>query len=391
MPKRTLRILAVGGGSGGHVTPIPAVIQELRQMRPSAELRVWCDRKFAPQARSVIDNFDPSIPVETVTAGKLRRYHHLTFLQHFTVPSVLFLNMRDGFFVAVGIVQSIIKLLLWRPDVVFTKGGYVCLPVGWAAKLLRIPLVIHDSDAHPGLTNRLLARFASGIATGAPLEYYAYPASRSRYVGIPINEAFRPFSARERSELKAKFEVDPTRPLTVITGGGLGAKTLNDAVMLHLDKLLPHTSVILISGTAQYNELLALTPRDDKRFQLLAFVSEGMAEILGAADVVVSRAGATTLLELAALAKPTVLVPNGRLTGGHQLKNAKVYSDKHAVVVVDDTKFVHADDTSLVDTIRSILENENLQKKLASNIRQFAKPQAAHDMAQMIVDAIKKQ
>ncbi len=390
MAQKKTRVLAVGGASGGHVTPVVAVIHELLRENKSIEIRFWCDRKFGPQVRSIVGSYDATIKIETIIAGKLRRYHHLTFLQHITVPSVLFLNLRDGFLVLIGVVQSLLKLLFWRPDVVFTKGGYVCLPVGWAARLLRIPLVIHDSDAHPGLTNRLLARSATAIATGAPLEYYSYPRNKSRYVGIPISEEFRQFSDDERAMFKMQLGVDPKRPLTVITGGGLGAKLINDAIMFNLDKLLPHTSVILISGTAQYDELRALTPQDDSRFQLYSFVSEGMAAMLGAADVVVSRAGATTLLELAALAKPTVLVPNGRLTGGHQLKNAKVYSDKNAVVVVNDEQFTHADDTSLVDAIKKVITDAALRKMLSTHIHTLAKPHAARDMAEMVLRAAKK-
>lgn len=295
------------------------------------------------------------------------------------------------FLVFGGVVQSIFKLLFWRPDVVFTKGGYVCLPVGWAARLLRIPLVIHDSDAHPGLTNRLLARHATIIATGAPLEYYQYPKSKSHYVGIPIGEAFRPYTEAERVKLKESLGVDPSRPLVVVTGGGLGAKILNDEVALHLHDLLKITSVILIAGADQYDELRALTPQDDSRFQLHAFVSSGMAEMLAAADVVVSRAGATTLLELAALAKPTILVPNGRLTGGHQLKNAKVYSDKGAVVVVNDEQFGHSDNPMLTNAVREVVTGSDLRHTLSANMHSFARPHAAKDMADLILKAAKKQ
>ena len=150
----TKKILAVGGGSGGHVTPVVAVLRELKSQDPSIEVRFWCDNTFGRQAKSIVGYYDPEVRVDTIISGKLRRYHHLTFLQHLTIPSVLWPNLRDGVLVVAGVVQSVNKLLIWRPDVVFTKGGYVCLPVGWAARFLRIPLVIHDSDAHPGLTNR---------------------------------------------------------------------------------------------------------------------------------------------------------------------------------------------------------------------------------------------
>jgi UDP-N-acetylglucosamine--N-acetylmuramyl-(pentapeptide) pyrophosphoryl-undecaprenol N-acetylglucosamine transferase len=385
-----IKILAVGGGSGGHVTPVVAVLRELRAKDEKAELRFWCDRAFGNQAKSIVGNFDQSIPVQTIIAGKLRRYHHLSLLQHFLIPSVFWPNLRDIILVLIGTLQSIVKLIIWRPDVVFTKGGYVCLPVGWAARMLRIPLVIHDSDAHPGLTNRLLARHATAIATGAPLKYYSYPKAKSRYVGIPISSEFRPFSVAKRQQIKADLGFDTMRPLVVITGGGLGARRINDSVMLHLDALLKFTNVILISGADQFDELRALTPRDDPRFQLYDFVSKDMAQIMGAADAVIARAGATTILELAALAKPTILVPNGRLTGGHQLKNAKVYEDAEAAVVVTEDLSDANAPIEIVQPLHQILTNQSLQKKLAANIHAFARPRAAAEVADMILAAAKK-
>lgn len=367
-----------------------AVLRELQTKHTKVELRFWCDRAFGTQAKNIVGNFDRSIPVQTIIGGKLRRYHHLSVMQHFLIPSVLLPNLRDIILVAAGVVQSVVKLIVWRPDVVFTKGGYVCLPVGWAARILRIPVVIHDSDAHPGLTNRLLARHAAAIATGAPLEYYSYPESKSRYVGIPISSEFRPFSEEERRRIKADMGFDVTRPLVVITGGGLGAKRINDAIALHLESLLKFTNVALISGSDQFDELRALTPQDDPRFQLYDFVSKGMAPLMGAADVVVARAGATTILELAALAKPTILVPNGRLTGGHQLKNAKVYADKRAAVIVTEDVNDPSKSIELLRPLKHILGSSELQKELSTNIHAFAKPHAARDVANMILAVAKK-
>lgn len=367
-----------------------AVLRELRGRDTNAELRFWCDQAFGRQARNIVGNFDDSIPVQTIVAGKLRRYYHLSLLQHLLIPSVLLPNLRDIVLVFIGTLQSIIKLIIWRPDVVFTKGGYVCLPVGWAARVLRIPVVIHDSDAHPGLTNRLLARHAMAIATGAPLEYYPYPKTKSRYVGIPISSEFRPFDELERVQVKMDMGFDPARPLIVVTGGGLGARRINDAVALHLNELLAFTNVVLISGADQFDELRALTPQDDPRFQLYDFVSKDMARLMGAADLVIARAGATTILELAALAKPTILIPNGRLTGGHQLKNAKVYEDKQAAIIVTEDLSEASKTIEIVQPIKRILTNKQLQSDLAKNIHGFAKPYAARDVADMILTAAKK-
>lgn len=360
-----------------------AVLRELKKRHPKLEIQFWCDNKFAPQAKGIMAHFDESIPVRRIFSGKFRRYHYLKWWQHFTIPSVLFPNIFDSLLVGLGFLQSLVMLLFWRPDVVFAKGGFVCLPVGMAAKVLRIPLVIHDSDAHPGLTNRILSKWATAIGTGAPLKYYSYSASRARYVGIPISEAFVPLSDVQRQAAKAKLGVDPEKPLVVVTGGGLGAKRINDVVIKRLDSLLELSSVILISGTGQYDELRAITPENDDRFQLHAFVSDGMADMLGAADIVVARAGATTLLELAAVARPTILVPNGNLTGGHQLKNAAVYADEGAVELLDEHE-LDANPQLLVDTVSMLLANPTRQQVMAKAFHAMAKPEAARDMADII-------
>jgi UDP-N-acetylglucosamine--N-acetylmuramyl-(pentapeptide) pyrophosphoryl-undecaprenol N-acetylglucosamine transferase len=384
-----MKILAVGGGSGGHVTPVVAVLRELKKRDESVEIRFWCDRKFAPQARSIMHHFDDTVPVETIFSGKLRRYNDLPLWRQLLRPvSIVLPNIRDAFLIGLGFLQSLVKLRSWRPDVVFTKGGFVCLPVGMAAKVLKIPLVIHDSDAHPGLTNRVLAKWAAKIATGAPLKFYSYPSEIARYVGIPINEEFKPFTLEKRQKIKESLGFDPKKPLVVVTGGGLGAQRINTAVAKRLDALLGITSLVLISGTSQYDELRATTPENDRRFQLHDFISSGMAELLGAADIVVTRAGATTILELAALAKPTVLVPNGFLTGGHQLKNARVYAENGAVEVIDDHE-LNANPQLLVDMLTSLLVNPKRLIEMSKKFHAFARPDAAEEMADLIMSAVK--
>lgn len=380
-----MKILAVGGGSGGHVTPVVPVIAEIQARKKDAEVRFWCDKHFAPQARRIVAEYDPELQVSTVLGGKFRRYSHLTKLQHLTIPSVVFPNIRDAFLVMAGVVQSVFRLLIWRPDVVFAKGGYVCLPVGWAAWLLRIPLVIHDSDAHPGLTNRLLAPAAKRIGTGVALEHYDYPPEKSSYVGIPVSPKYKVATAEQKAAIKKTLGFEPRRPLTVFIGGGLGAKQINDAVAFHLDDLLKMTNVVLLSGAAQYDELRSLTPQDDERFLLKDFVTDGLPELIQAADVVVSRAGATTLLELAATATPTILVPSKRLLW--QVKQAKVFADADAVLLLDEDRFEDPDSKLLPGAIRKMLTDVSLRTKLARNLHKQARPHAARDMAVMILRA----
>jgi UDP-N-acetylglucosamine--N-acetylmuramyl-(pentapeptide) pyrophosphoryl-undecaprenol N-acetylglucosamine transferase len=366
-----------------------AVLRELRALHPRAEIRFWSDVKFGHQAKSIVGHFDSSIPVSTIVSGKFRRYYNLSYLtQILRFRTIVFPNIRDFFFVGIGVIQSVIKLLVWRPDVVFTKGGYVCLPVGFAAHLLNIPLVIHDSDAHPGLTNRILSRWASRIATGSPLEYYNYPPKISQYVGIPVAPEFVPYSTHEQNKAKIALGFDMAKPLLLVTGGGLGAERINTAIARTLDDLLKITNVILIAGNAQYDDVVAITPADDERFLLIPFVSSGMVDYIGAADIVITRAGATTLLELAAMAKTTILVPNGHLTGGHQLKNALVYTKKKAVLSVDDDALEQTP-TLLLNAVKQILADPKQAKAMATALSGFAKPNAAHDVAQMILSESK--
>lgn len=385
------RILAVGGGSGGHVTPAAAVLEEVRrQEKGSVELRFWCDRTFAPQARRIMEQVSDDLPVEVIVSGKLRRYHGVSLFKQLVDIPTLLQNIRDTFAVGIGFVQSVFKLLAWRPDVVFTKGGFVCLPVGMAARLLKIPLVIHDSDAHPGLTNRILAKWADRIATGAPLENYPYPQEKTLYVGIPIARNFHPFSKDEKREAKAELGLpDLRRPLVVVTGGGLGAKRINDAMVAIGDRLLKKAAVVHISGKLQYEELKHKVPQSVE-YQLLPFIDNArMAMILGAADVVVTRAGATTLLELAAIGAPTVIVPNKMLTGNHQTKNAKVYEAADAAVVIDE-ELLSDHPQRLEQGIVALIDDEAWRNKIGKRMHAFAKPHATTEVAQMITEVAKE-
>lgn len=385
-----MKVLTLVGGSGGHVTPAVAVLRELRHRSPTVEIRVWCDRAYAPQVRDLLRNFDDTIRIETILSGKLRRYHHFRWWDYVTTPSVVFSNIRDVFLLIAGFFQSTVKLIMWRPDVVFAKGGFTSVPAGIAARLLKIPLVIHDSDSHPGLANRLLARFATLIATGAPLENYPYDKKRAYYTGIPISEDFRPYTDEERREMKVTLGFEPDRPLVVVTGGGLGAGLINETVASQLKSLLAITSLLLLSGTEHYDETRALTPQNSSHFQLLPFVnSEEMALSLGAADVVVSRAGATTILELSALAKPTILIPNARLTAGHQLKNAAEYSRNGAAEVIGDDELTE-NPQRLVVMIDSLLASPAKRKQMAKTFHALFKSNATKGVANLIEKAAKE-
>ena len=370
------------------MVPVVAVFKEILKKKPDTELYFWCDKKFAPQATKIMQqSFGGQVSVSKISSGKFRRYNHLTFWQHFMVPGVVFGNFIDIFKNIAGIFQAFTKLVVNRPDVIFCKGGFVCVPAGLAAWALRIPIVIHDSDAHPGLANRIISRFAKRIATGAPLEFYNYPKEISKYVGIPVLENFRKYSQKEREKFKDELGFSKVKPLVVITGGGLGATRLNNAIVAKGEELSKHSQIVLISGLAQFDELQEETKSFSKDFYLLSFVSKDMWKFLAAADLVVARAGATSNLELAALHKPTILVPNARLTGGHQLKNAQVYQKTNSVKIISDDEIEKKPEV-LSDEILQTLKNEEEMLRLGERFGEFTKPNAAKDVAEMIFEAM---
>lgn len=326
------------------------------------------------------------VTVHVIRAGKFRRYAHLTFWQHFTVPKVVTSNFRDIFKVGRGLFQSLSIMRRFKPDVVFTKGGFVCVPVGLAAHILHIPLVIHDSDTRPGLTNKFLARWADAIATGSPLENYHYASDRATYVGVPIADTFHPKNADEQQIYKQKLGLDPHKLLVVAVGGGLGARSLNRAMSRAGKSLLDaDLSIYLVAGKGGYDETLAQAPADD-RFKITPFVYEHMDEVLGAADIVVSRGSATFLQELAGLKKAVIIVPAHQL--GDQIKNAAVFAAAHAALVVDNVGI--ESDSRLSEAILSLARDAGRRQELADALHSFAKPNAAKDLAQILVTVAKR-
>lgn len=371
------------------MTPIVAVLGEVRGLQPEAEIRFWCDKNFLPQAHQIISNFDADIKVESIMAGKLRRYAKLAWWRQLMRPFTIVLpNIRDTFKIAIGTIQSLVKLIAWRPDVIFCKGGFVCLPVGIAGAILGIPLVIHDSDAHPGLTNRILSRWARQIATGAPLEYYDYPRHKTTYTGIPVRAGFAPVSQSKQQQLKEQLGFRGDQPLVLITGGGLGARRINEAAIYCQDLFAGNQQVLHITGNDQYQTIVSQLKNDQKNYQVKPFISQNIEQYLQAADVVVARAGMTSLLELAALHKPSIIIPNAYLTGGHQVKNANVFASKDAIVVLDEEQFINNKNVFFT-TVNQLITDEARKSKLANAIASFAMPNAAKEVAQIVIDVAK--
>jgi len=328
-----------------------------------------------------------------IFAGKWRRYHGLGIFSHLIDIKTMLKNIRDAFLFGIGIIQSFFILILWRPDVVFVKGGYVGLPVGLVAAFLRIPIVTHDSDSVPGLTNRILSRYAKLQAVGLPIDLYSkfYDKSKLRFTGVPVQQQF--YNIDEQTIIAAKkyFGFKTESKIVSIVGGSLGAVRLNESVFSNLKKLLDNESIniLWVTGAYQYEKLKVLVDKlgiDHNRLKMFAF-SSNMLQIIAASDIVISRAGATSIAELAAAAKPTILVPNPYLTGGHQTKNAQSLFESQAVYLITEHE-LSAKPEILRDQIFELLADSDQCKRISQNLSNLTVPDATDKIVSTIEEAI---
>ena len=275
-----------------------------------------------------------------------------------------------------------------KPDVIFLKGGFVGLPVGLVARLLRVPYVVHESDVVPGLANRLLMKHAAVVATGMG---DLGGVKRVVQVGTPVAAEFKVVSETNQKNLKKAFGFDSKKPLVIITGGSQGSLNMNEATRKILPEMLKFTSVGLVAGRKWYEEMTDLKKYEEwnkaklqSNFRLWEFNS-AMHELMGAADVVVSRAGATTIAELAALKKAVVLVPFERLPGGHQVKNAEMLKEIGAAAVVTDED-MQRNPELLLEEVRHLVRAPKARRELAEKLHAQAKLDAVERLTEVITE-----
>jgi UDP-N-acetylglucosamine--N-acetylmuramyl-(pentapeptide) pyrophosphoryl-undecaprenol N-acetylglucosamine transferase len=386
---KSLRIVVTGGGSGGHITPLLAVAYELKRQGSDVKI-IYIGQKG--DGLSDIPAQDPHIDeVHLIRAGKLRRYHGVGVRQLLDLRTML-LNMRDMVWVVMGLWQGYWLLKRLRPDVIFVKGGFVGVPVGLNAALQRIPYVTHDSDALPGLANRIIAKWAKFHAVGLPKEVYSYPQDKTITVGVPLMHHYRPFSDEEVKQTRRQLGLPESGRLLFITGGGLGAQRLNHAIAVCAQELLDRYKDLVIVQLAGRNNEAELRQRYGKELQpavqsrviVKGFITNLYA-YSGIADIIITRAGATSIAEFAAQQKACIVVPNPLLTGGHQLKNAEVLAERHAVRLVSEAK-LKQDDHALMPAIIELLDNPRLARNLGSRLGKLAEPDAAKRLAMLLLD-----
>jgi UDP-N-acetylglucosamine--N-acetylmuramyl-(pentapeptide) pyrophosphoryl-undecaprenol N-acetylglucosamine transferase len=302
MPNKPLTVCLTGGGTAGHVTPHFALLPGIRQ-------RGW--RVFYIGSRGLEQPLVEAQGIEfkAVATGKLRRYLSVK-------------NLVDLFKVGVGCLQAFWILLRRRPDAVFSKGGFVAVPVAWAAWALRIPVVSHESDVTPGLANKLIAPMAKQLLYTFPeTAKYLGPRARgnARHVGTPVRaELFE--GSRERAVQLCGFDPQESLPTYLVMGGSQGAQRINEALRESLPWLLERARVVHLTGKGKG---LGFT---HPRYKSFEFVSGELKDLFALSDFVVSRAGANSLFEFLALKKPMLLIPLEQGSRGDQVVNAESFA-----------------------------------------------------------------
>lgn len=320
-----------------------------------------------------------------ISAGKLRRYHgESAFVRLFDIKTNV-LNIRDSFKLLAGLVQSYFLLRRLKPASVLLKGGFVCVPVAVAANAHKVPYVTHDSDALPGLSNRIAARWARYHATAMPAKYYSYPEQSIRVVGVPTDDRFRSYSAAEQKILKGKYGIAEDASVLLITGGSNGARRLNEACIAMMPQLLadiPKLHVLHQVGAGNDDQTKVLPEALQKRVTFFDFSPE-LFHMSAIADVVIARAGASAIADFAAQGTACVIVPNPYLTGGHQLKNARVYADAHAAVIVQEADM----SDNLYQSVKELLQNHEMQAELSKNLHDLTPDtNAATALANLVLE-----
>ncbi len=323
------KIVLTGGGSAGHVTPNIALIPALKK----SGFDIYYIGSYNGIEKKLIEDYN--IPYFGISTGKLRRYFD---------PK----NFSDPFRVLKGFTEATSLLRRIQPDIVFSKGGYVSVPVVRAAGALKIPYIVHESDMTPGLANKLSMKGARKICCNFPETMRMLPADKTVLTGTPIREELGLGSKQAGKEL-CGFEDD--KPVLMVIGGSLGAQSVNETVRYALPRLLPNFNIVHLCGKEKMDNLKLSVP-GYKQFE---YVKNELKDIFAMADIVVSRAGANSICELLALKKPNILIPlSSRSSRGDQMLNARSFEQQGFSMVIDNDDL---DEDILVETIEELFNN----------------------------------
>lgn len=351
-----MKIILTGGGTAGHIWPIVAISEILLKNK---RLDILYVGSFNGPERKIASDYN--IPYKRLITGKRRDY-------------TSFSNFIDGIKIVIGLIQAYYLIKIYKPNLIFSKGGYVSFPLVYWAKKLKIPLITHESDIIMGKANAFANSFARKICLGFPLQYYKdIPLDKAIYTGIPV-----------RKEFFAGMPIERDKPTLLITGGSQGSQKINEVMSEILLELLKKYEVYHLCGENNITNLDNKISNDN--YHLMAFTND-MAKLMRNADLIISRAGATTLAEISALGKPSILIPLPSAHADHQSVNAKIYADNNAAVTLKEKSLTSS---SLLSIINQLMEDKNMLKIIGNHARQFARPDSASEIVDIIFGELNK-
>ena len=367
-----MRIVLTGGGTGGHLFPLLAVAEKLQE-KLGSEAEFLYIGSGAEIEREIMGK--SGIQTKYILAGKMRRYFSWR-------------NIVDFIKIPLGFIQSLWILIWYMPDAVFSKGGYVSIPVIFAAWIYRIPIVIHDSDALPGLANQFLAKFSDLVAVSYPSAEKYFPANKVSLTGNP-----------ERAELvggdvaaaRSFFNFTESKPIILVTGGSQGSQVINEAIIKILPELLSRAQIIHQTGANNYERVVHIAGEAGIKagregyYPIKFLDTDIQRNALAAADLIVSRAGANSIADIAANQKPAILIPLDKSANDHQRMNAYEIAKVGGAIVLEETNL---GENILLKKIKEILDNEDLRKNMSGKIKAFYHPQAPEHLAQGLIELV---
>lgn len=364
-----------GGGTGGHITPILTIAKALKKAYPQIELIYFGDHSEITTKLTG----DTDMSIKRIYAGKFRRFSSRWYVQIFAIKQLI-LNLADIPKTIFGFFQSLWMLHKIKPSAVFVKGGFVGLPVGLAAWVLGIPLIIHESDVSAGITNRILAPLAAKIAVSFPKEYFKnWRKYNLFFTGNPIRDDLFDNPHRLQS---AFSNIKSEKPVLLVVGGSRGSEAINNAIWSNLSSLKKNWEIIHVVGAKQ---AVPMRAQKTASYHPFDFLGKEMGEAYAKAKVVVCRGGMSTLSEIAAFGKPAVVVPHPQLPRNHQVLNVKVFEKEDAAVVIEQTEL----EKSLPHVLADLAKNPKLLQALSNRIKKLAKPHADREIAKLIYQASK--
>ncbi|MCF7819912.1 MAG: undecaprenyldiphospho-muramoylpentapeptide beta-N-acetylglucosaminyltransferase [Candidatus Pacebacteria bacterium] len=351
-------IVLSGGGTGGSVAPLLGLKQFLAKKHDNWQF-VWFGTKTGLERKMIAE---AGLKYIAISSGKLRRYFS-------------FKNFLDIFKIILAFFQSLIYLKKLSPDLVMSAGAFVSVPLVWAAKILNIPVIVHQQDVRPGLANKLMAKASKKITVtfSKSLEDYG---NKAVLTGNPVRQAFKQnFSKRECLE---SLGLKTDRPTIAVVGGGQGAKAINDLVKESLDSLTKEIQIIHIAGS------LAKTLNSQDSYLAFNFVSaEKLNRIFIASDLIISRCGLGSITELSFLKKPVIFIP---MPFSHQEDNAEIIKKNQAGKVLDQNQLTI---TSFTNNILQLLQDDNKRQDLANNLFNLIPKQAEEKITEVIEKYVK--